>query len=261
MQNQFTTKNQSVEKMINIIEYMSEIRTPMKLLEISKGVGYPASTVLRLLTTLINKNYVYHNKETLKYSLTLKFCKIGESIKSGINTVEIVHPYLLDISNKSGETSYFAIEQNMMLVYLDAIIGSNSKNRKPQRIGNIASLHSTGIGKLILSGYNDSQLMKLIESKGLEKFTDNTITTCDALKNELKEIKACGYAIDNQECEQGLRCIAVPIKDYSGNVIGGISISGSANRINPEKYEDLLSILTPKALEISSILGYNESAV
>ena len=110
MKNQFTTKNQSVDKVFTIIEYMSDMRTPLKLLELSKGIGFPSSTTLRLLTSLMDRGYVYQDQETLKYSLTLKFCRIGDSVKSSLNITEIVHSYLLDISNKTGQTAYFAIE-------------------------------------------------------------------------------------------------------------------------------------------------------
>lgn len=258
MQNQFTTKNQSVDKVLNVIEYMAAMRTPLKLLEIAKGIDYPASTVSRLLTSLMDRGYVYQNRETLKYSLTLKFCHIGDSVKSGINLTEIVHPYLLEISNHSGETAYFAIEQDMMLVYLDAIGGSNLQNTSLQRIGNIAPLHSAGIGKLLLLNYDYNMLNKLIELKGLTKFTSNTFCSYETLKSELDKIREQGYAIDNQECDEGIRCVAMPIRDYSGKVIGGISISGPADRIVPERYDEYLDILAPAAHEISERLGYEQ---
>lgn len=259
MQNQFTTKNQSVDKALIIIEYMAEMRAPMKLLDISKGVGFPSSTILRLLTSLMDRGYVYQDKETLKYSLTLKFCKIGNSVKSSLNVTEIVHSYLLDISNQSGETAYFAIEQDMTLVYLDAIGGSNLQNTNLKRIGHVAPLHAAGIGKLLLLNYDEDQLMKFIHAKGLPRFTENTICTYEELKTELEKVRKQGYAIDNQECDEGIRCIAMPIRNYTGNTIGGISISGPTNRILPEFYEKFLEILRPVSLEISRNLGYSPS--
>lgn len=256
MQSKYTQKNQSVGKVMQVVEYMAAIRTPVKLQEISKGIGFPASTILRLLTSLTEMGYVYQDKETLKYSLTLKFCKIGDSVKSTLNVADIVHPYLLDISNKSGEVVYFAIEQDMMLVYLDVIGGINMKNTNLKRIGRVAPLYATGIGKLLLLNYDDSRLLKLINTKGLEKYTDNTIDSYEGLKEELSRIRARGYAIDNQECELGIRCVSVPIRDYSGQVIGGISISGSVDRIREERTEELLEILFPAGQEISKTLGY-----
>lgn len=256
MQSKFTQKNQSVDKVLKIIEYMAEIRTPMKLQELSQRIGFPPSTILRLLTSLIDMGYVYQDKETLKYSLTLKFCKIGDSVKSSLNVTEMVHPYLLDISNKSGEVTYFAIEQDMTLVYLDAIGGINMQNNNLKRIGKVAPLHATSIGKLLLLNYDDNELEKLIQIKGLTKYTENTFDTYESLKEELEKIRKQGYALDNQECEEGIRCVSLPIRDYTGRVLGGISISGSSNRIVPERDEEFLTILKPVCDTISHKLGY-----
>lgn len=256
MQSQFTQKNQSVDKVLKIIEYMSETRTPLKLQEISKGVGFPTSTILRLLTSLIDMGYVYQDKETLKYSLTLRFCKIGDSVKSSLNVTEIVHPYLLDISNQSGEVTYFAIEQDMMLVYMDAIGGTDVYNSNLRRIGRVAPLYATAIGKLLLLNYDDNKLKKLMNGQEIEKYTENTLDTYDALKCELEKIRTQGYAIDAQECEEGIQCISMPVRDYTGYVIGGISISGSVDRIRMERFDEFLRILEPVCQEISEKLGY-----
>lgn len=256
MQSKFTQKNQSVDKVFQIIDSMAEIRMPLKLQEISKEVGFPASTTLRMLTSLVEIGYVYQDRETSKYSLTMKFCKIGDSVKSSFNITEIVRPYLIDISNKSGETAYFAIEQDMMLVYLDVVSGANMQNSNLRHIGRVAPLHSTGNGKLMLLNYDDTKLMKLAEEKGLSKLTNNTLTTIDELKREIEIIRKQGYAVDEQECEAGVRCVAMPIRDYTGRVIGGISVSGPTNRILPEKFENYLEMLEIACAEISSKSGY-----
>lgn len=258
MQSKFTQKNQSVDKVFQIIEYMAEIRMPLKLQEISKGVQFPASTVLRLITSLVELGYIYQDPETLKYGLTMKFCKIGDSVKSSFNISEIVRPHLIQVSNKSGETAYFAIEQDMMLVYLDVVNGANIPSNNLKRIGRVAPLHSTGIGKLLLLNYDDNDLAKLVREKGLNKLTENTLVTVEELKKEIQAIRGQGYAIDEQECEIGVRCVAVPIRDYTGSVIGGISISGSTNRICPERYDEFLQILKLAGKEISEKLGYYE---
>ena len=256
MQSKFTQKNQSVDKVFQIIEYMTDTRTPLKLQEISKGVGFPASTALRLLTSLVDMGYVYQDHATLKYLLTMKFCKIGDSVKSSINIAEIVRSYLIDISNISGETAYFAIEQDMMLVYLDVVGGTNLPTSNLKRIGRVAPLHSTGIGKLMLLNYDDTKLLKLEREKGLNQLTENTLITISDLKRELESIRERGYAVDDQECEMGTRCVSMPLRDYTKRVVGGISISGPINRIIPERYEEFIGILEPVCEEISKKLGF-----
>ena len=255
MQSKFTQKNQSVDKVFHIIEFMSDTRMPLKLNEIATGVGFPASTALRLLTSLVEMGYVNQDETTLKYSLTLKFCKIGDSVKSSLNITDIVRPYLVEISNKVGETTYFAIERDMEVVYVDVIARTNVNDGTLKHIGRVAPLHATGLGKLMLLNYDDSMLRKLEKEKGFPPLTENTITTFDALQTELNEIRKKGYAIDEQECEEGIRCVGVPIFDYTGRVLGGISVSGPTNRITLDRIDEFLEVMLPVCKEISKQFG------
>lgn len=255
MQSEFTQKNQSVNKVFKVIEYMMEVRMPLKLQEISENVKFPASTVLRLLTSLIEMGYVYRDEESSKYCLTMKFCKIGDAVKSSVNIVELVRPYLLEISNATGETSYFAIERDMEVVYLDVVNGTDTYGENLKHIGKVAPLHATGLGKLMLLNYDDKMLVHLEKEKGFEKLTQNTLTTIEDLKKELEIIRNQGYAVDEQECEVGVRCVSVPIFDYTGCVIGGISVSGPTNKITVDRIEEFLSVLKPAGKEISKRFG------
>ena len=188
---------------------------------------------------------------------TIHCCSADKTMGDFVKNVEKMYPdSLFVITGDHSERFDFAIEQDMMLVYLDTIKGNGFQTITTKRIGHVAPLHAAGIGKLLLLNYSESQLMKLIHSKGLPRFTDNTLCTYESLKMELEKISKQGYAMDDQECEEGIRCIAVPIKDYSGTIIGGISISGSTDQILPEKYESFLDILISASEAISEKLGY-----
>lgn len=257
MKEKLTKKNQSVEKVFQIIEAMADSKGPMRLQDISKKVKYPASTVLRMLSSIIELGYVYQDKETSKYSLSLKFCKIGESVRSQFSISEIVHPYLVELSERCQESACFAIEQDMMAIYLDAVEGPNNMLKTLQRIGRSAPLHSTGVGKLMLLNYDDNKLSELVKQKGLIKLTDKTFTTLESLKAELEVIRKQGYAFDNEECEIGARCVAAPIRDYTGKVIAGISVSGPISRITWEKVDTIIKVITEISETISQKLAFN----
>jgi IclR family KDG regulon transcriptional repressor len=250
------TKNQSVEKVFQIIEIMAKDNGPMRLQDISLKVKMPASTVMRLLNTLMLDKYVNQNSETLRYSLSLKFCQISDSIHSQFSIRDVVRPYLLELSEKCQESACLAIEEDMMLVYIDVAEGPDKMLRTMQRIGKSAPLHSTGIGKLLLLNYDDEKLKVLSEKKGLTQLTKNTITSIKPLKEELKNIASLGYAFDKEECEVGAKCIAAPIRDYTGKVIAGISVSGPISRITPKKIQFIVNILTDISVKISKKLGY-----
>ena len=258
MKEKLSIKNQSVEKVFQIIEVMASDKGPMRLQDISLKSQLSTSTVLRLLHTLVTYNYVKQNSETLKYSLSMKFCQIGNSISSQISIRDIVNPYLIELSKKCHESTCLAIEEDMMVVYIDAIEGPDKMLRTMQRIGKRAPLHSTGVGKLLLLNYNEDGLKDFVDKKGLVKLTSNTITTLDGLIDELKKIRSLGYAFDNEECELGAKCLAAPIRDYTGKVVACMSVSGPISRFTLEKTDFIKDIILNLSNKASEEMSYSE---
>lgn len=229
----------------------------MRLQDISVEAEIPAPTVMRLLNTLSKYGYVSQNSETLKYSLTLKFAQIGSLVRSQFNLNELVHPYLMTLSVDCGESACLAMESDMEVVYIDAVDGPDSMLKTMQRIGKRAPLHSTGVGKLMLLNYSPEQINQYVARKGLSALTSNTITTKEQLLEELNTVKSRNYALDNEECELGARCIAAPIRDYTGKVIASISVSGPVIRLTNEKLETIRGHVTRTAEQLSKIYAYD----
>lgn len=254
--NKSSKSNQSVEKVFNIIELLAENGEPMRILDISKKLGMSTSTVLRFLATLESCGYVCQDEETLKYYLTYKICNIANKVSSTASVRDIAHPYLKRLSKIFGESVSLAVEQEMSVVYIDVVEGPDQMLKTTQRIGNIAPMHCTGIGKLFLLEYPESKLDKLIDIKGLHRFTQNTLTSKEQLLDELKKIREQGYAYDNEECEVGARCIAFPIRDYTGKIVAGISVTGPVSRLTDELIEKRLKYIFDMSNEISRKLGY-----
>ena len=248
--------NQSVEKVFSIIEFLAQKEEPMRLLDISKGLGINSSTALRFLTTLENCGYVSQDKETLKYYLTFKICNIANHVSAHASVRDISHPYLKQLSRIFGESVCLAVQQDMMVVYIDVIEGPDQMLRTMQRIGNVAPLHCTGIGKLFLLEYSESRIDKMIAVKGMPRFTENTLTSKAQLYDELQRIQECGYAYDNEECEVGARCIALPIRDYTGKIVAGFSVTGPTSRMTDTLINNRMDYLFHTADEISRHLGY-----
>ena len=169
----------------------------------------------------------------------------------------MANPYLKDLSAHCGESVCLAIEQDMSVVYVDVIEGKDQMLRTMNRIGNVAPMHCTGVGKLMLLNYDDAKLNQLIAERGLQKFTENTITTKKDLVAELNTIRRQGYAYDNEECEIGAKCISFPIRDYTGNVIAAISVTGPIFRMTQEYIDSQIPYIRNTALEISKRVGYD----
>lgn len=222
--------NQSVEKMFAIIEDMSKFGNS-RLQDIAKRVGLPASTVLRMIHTLCLCGYAAQDPETYRYYLTLKFVQLGQVISSHNVLQGITHPELVKLSMASGEACSVGIEQNGQVVYVDVVDSPEGVLKITQRIGKIAPLHTTGIGKLLLLNYSAEQIKERYAHNGLTALTPNSINTVEKLLKELEKVKKQGYAMDDEECEAGVRCVAVALHNSLGKVVAGISISGPTQRM------------------------------
>ncbi|HBD63967.1 MAG TPA: IclR family transcriptional regulator [Clostridiales bacterium] len=255
--NQKSVKNnQSVEKVLQIIEAMAQSKESLRLQDIAQRVDMPASTALRFLNTLMQCGYARQDAENLRYSLTLKFMHIGSLVSSQISIRDVARPYLANLAQKCNESVCLAIEQDMEIVYIDVIDGPDGMLKITQRIGKLAPIHSTGIGKLMLLNYDLKQLDHIIEKKGLKALTPNTITSKDELLQELDKIKQRGYALDDEECELGARCLSAGIKDYTGKYVAGISVSGPTARMTMEYIEQIKDIVIETADKVSRELSY-----
>ena len=255
-----TKNNQSVAKALQIIEIMAAGNGPMRLQDISSKLHLPASTVLRFLGTLTQFSYVTQDPETLQYSLTMKFCRLGHLVSSQIRLRDIVRPFLIRLTEDYQESASLAVEEEQNVLYIDCVDGPDHMLRTLQRIGRVAPLHNTGVGKTLLLDFSEEQLSDLIKNRGLEATTKNTITDKATLLRELRKVQRQGFAVDNEECEVGVRCVAAPIRDYTGKIIAALSMSGPISRMSPTKMNQIKEGITRTAAEITAALGYEADA-
>ncbi len=259
MDNKVTKFNQSVEKTMRLVEIMAEHNEPMRLQNISLEANIPASTTLRMIGTLQKMGYVIQDPDSLKYSLSLKFAYLGEQVKRQVNITQVSHPYLIELSNKVGECCCLAIKEGSQILYMDVCSSQlNNILNTTQRIGKSAPMYCTGIGKLLLTNLSAGELANYTNSNKLLPYTHNTITSLGDLTIELQKVLIQGYAVDNEECDQGAKCVAVPIRDYSGIIVAGISITAPAVRLGEERIIEILPLLKETSDSISKALGYNE---
>jgi DNA-binding IclR family transcriptional regulator len=248
-------KNLSIGKALQIIETMAAHNGPMRLQEVANSVSQPPSTTLRFLNTLMDYGYADQDQTNLHYFLTMKFCRIGNLISRQIKMREVVKPFLETLARKFEESTCLAINQDDCVVYIDVIDGPDHILQATQRIGKMAPLYSTGVGKCMLLDYTESDISKLA-GKGFAALTKNTIKTESELVAELSKVRKQGYGEDNEECEIGVRCVAAPVRDYSGKVVAAISTSGPTHRLTTEKLKQIRSELPATAVNISKRLGY-----
>lgn len=247
-------RNQSVERVFAIIEVMAELSGPATLQEISQEAGYPASTTLRMLTTLEDLGYVLQEVATRKYFLSFRFAKLGERVKSQFSLVRIAAPELRALSKVCRESSCLAVERDGAVLYIDTVEGPDSMLRTMQYIGKSSPMHVTGVGKLMLLNLSEEELAAFAQEKGLARFTKHTITTLEELTKELDIIRAQGYAFDNEECELGAKCVAAPIVDYQGKVVAALSVSGPVHRFSGDNLEEITAHVVAAGKAVSARL-------
>ncbi len=253
---QKTPGNQSGEKLLNVLEFIILKGEPQRLQDVAGELGMNKSTALRFLKTLVNAGYIDQDPETSKYAATYKICALANKVNLHTELREIARPYLQQLAKIFGESVNIAVEDKMMSVYIEVIRGSSQSLVTVQKVGNAAPMHCTGNGKILLLNYSEGDLDRLIRTKGLTKYTENTLTTKEELKAELEKIRKRGYAYDEQERELGARCVAFPIYNDKGKVIAGISVTGPENRMTDEVLAPKLGSFSTIAMEISHKMGY-----
>lgn len=255
-----TGKNLSVEKTLKIIETLAKTPHPMSLSSLADEVNMPASTVLRMVNTLVEYGYAYQEDNSRHYALTMRFLHIGQIAASHISIRDIAHPFLVDISSKTGEASCLAILETNKLRYIDVVEGSGNLVMIRQKVGGSGPMHCTGSGKLFLSQFSTEELDSFIAQFGLPSLTMHSLVHKKDLQYDLDLCRKRGYAIDDEECEIGMRCVAAPIRDSSGKIIACISVSGPITRMTRLRYEsEILPPLCKAANEITKKIAGKSS--
>ena len=255
-----TQTNLSSEKLLSLMEAMSRLSEPARLQDLARELKMNSSTVLRFLAALQHRGYAARDIDTGRYYLTFKLCGMAQSISSNMSIRNISLPFLRSVSRVFEESANLAIEYDMSVMYVEVVNGPSKTLVSTQRIGNIAPMHCTGVGKLLLQNYSATQMEQMIAVKGLPRYTASTIVTPQRLMEEVEEAREKGYAFDNEECEPGVRCIAAPVRDYTGLVVAGISVSGPSTRMTDEHIFSNLPQLLETAEELSHRLGWKKNS-
>ncbi len=249
------TTVQSVERTLDLLEALAETGE-VGIAQLSNRVGLHASTVHRLLSTLISRGYVRQNTATGRYLLGLKPLDIARGVRAHLDMRIQALPILRDLMRESGETANLAVQNDQHLVYLEQASSPGWMLRMFVQPGARAPLHSTASGKVLMAYMSEDELLQLLSDYPLSPSASRTIVDRTVLVEELQEVRRQGYATDWGEQEDGVGCVAGPVMDYTGRVIAAISISGPWIRITPERLEQLAPLVQGACHKLSADLGY-----
>lgn len=230
----------------------SEKSVPLKVLAIDAEL-HPSSA-FRILTSLAAHGYVERD-ESGRYKLGRKLLQLGGRVQAHVSLREDARPIMEALRDALEETVNLTVRDGNEVVYIERAISSTRMMRVEQVIGSRAPLHVTAVGKLFLGEETREGFEAYVRDHGLAAFTPHTITGVEALRRECAKSVAAHYAVDSEEAEPGVSCVAVPVRDHSGAMVAAISVSAPSSRHQP----GWVSQLQQAGLELSHRLGYYEA--
>jgi DNA-binding IclR family transcriptional regulator len=247
------TAIQVIERMMKLLDALAAHSDPVSLKELSLSTSLHPSTAHRILNDMVVGRFVDRGEQAGTYRLGMRLLELGNLVKARLSVREAALEPMRDLHRKTGQTVNLSVRQGDEIVYIERSYSERSGMQVVRAIGGRAPLHLTSSGKLFLA-YDDPRVVRAYATRtGLAGHTRNSITELGKLERELSLVRARGLARDNEELEPGVRCIAAGIRDDSGRVVAGLSVSAPAERMQDDWIEDLMGT----AARISARLGHS----
>lgn len=250
---------QSVEQALNVLEQFHGSEMELGISELSERLNLKKDKVFRLLATMESRNFIEQNQVMGKYRLGVKNFQLAQNFIRHMGLVQQARPVQEALVKMCNETSYVSVLKNYQTVYLD-VVESDQLLRVVPQVGARWPLYCTAAGKVFATNINEEKLRKHYLIDGIRKYTDKTIVNSDTLFMHFRNVAQMGYAmyaIDSEELYEGVNSIGAPIRDYTGQIIGALSISVPTMRLtNKRTDQELVPLVMAAANEISVKLGF-----
>lgn len=250
-----SSRIRSVAKALMILDLLAAKQSDMSLGEIARELDLPKSTLHGLLSTMRDFGYVEQSPFDGRYRLGVRLFEIGNIVANNWDVRRVAAPYIQKLVDELGETVHLVILDKGEVLYIDKR-ESHQSLRIVSQVGMRLPAHCTGVGKVLLAYLSPGEVKRIIATRGLPRYTRNTITDPHRLEAELEKIRAAGYAVDNEEIMDSLRCVAAPLRNYEGKVCAAISVAGPVARLEGERFQLAVELVTRTAAAISAGLGY-----
>ncbi len=247
---------QSVERALDILEAFTYAEDELGVTELANKLDLHKNNVFRLLATLETRSYIEQDQKTGNYRLGIKIFEVASVFLHHLGLRRQARPILEELAGKSNETAYLAVIEGTDIVYI-LMHETTQTVRVMPRLGHRLPGYCTASGKVQLAYETEDRLRARFKDSPLRRFTPNTITDLDRLLEHLAEVARQGIAIDDEEMEEGVRCLAAPVRDYSHRVVAGVGLSGPVSRFSGERVQrELIPLVKEAGLKISQRLGY-----
>jgi len=237
---------------------MARENREMSLTEISEKMGWPKSTVHGLLATLREYHFVDQSVQSGHYCLGIRLFEFGHMVARNWEIRSVALPQMQALNRKHGEMVQLATEDRGEVLYIDKL-DSKHLMRIVSEIGARLPIHCSGLGKVLLAYKSPAEVKWILAKHGMPRMTARTITDPMEMDAELAKVRKQGFAVDDREIMDSLRCVAAPIFDREGDVRYAISVSGLADSLTGDYFNTVLKSLLETASEISFMMGYREA--
>ena len=245
---------QALTRGLMLLECIGRARYGVTLSDLAMQIGLAASTTHRLLNTLEHMRFVYQEPEQGRWFIGVNAFHVGSAFINSRDVITQSRPLLRHLMEQSGETTNLAVLDDGEAVML-AQVQCHEMMRMVVPLGSRMPLHASAVGKSLLADMSETEVVQILQQRGLARFTVNTIDTPAELHCSLNDIREQGYAYDNEEHAVGLRCVAASIYDEHGEPLAAISISGPSSRIIDRRVAELGLMVAHTAAEITEAVG------
>ena len=250
---------QAIDRAVAILNELGRNNGKLSGLDLAQKLGLHKSTVHRLVAVLMANGLVERKPGGMKYGLGWRVFELGMAAGSRLDFLERVRPHVARLVELTGETAHFCMLRHEDVVSLVSV-ESQYTLHKPATVGRTIPLHSTAQGKAILAFLPRRQTEEQLKDYVFTRYTANTIVGAEQFREELALVRKRGYAVDNEELEEGLRCVAAPVRDHAGAAIGALGIAGPTFRVSGARLPALSRAIIQTADAFSTALGYRPAA-
>ncbi len=240
MDNNETAKNpiQVADKLFFVLETLAD-QGPMGLQDLSIYCNMNKSTTHRILNSLLYMGYVKQDTNTLKYRLSFKIWELASRLTSRLDIIEITRPVIKDLVQEISETVHLVCRDGNNAVYIDKVESYSNSIRMASKVGSTIPLYCSAVGKALLAGMDNVEIETIWNTSEICTHTEHTVTDFSTFMKEIEEIRHLGYALDNEENEKGVRCIAVALTTQTRTPTFAFSISAPINRMSDQRIAEL----------------------
>lgn len=249
---------QSLGRAFAILEAVAQHREGIGLAELSKLVGLHNSTTFHLAKTMVSLGYLRQEKDSKRYRVGRPLFALAASALDEIEMVNVATPILEELSRETHESSHFAVRMGDAVVVIARTSGPGAF-QLADRVGVVRPAHCTALGKIILASLRPDQLNRFLERVDMKPSTTKSITSVAVLLREITEIRRTGIAFDDGEFNPEVRCVAVPVTDFTGQVIGALGISGPIWRLSNQALHNSAQIVQAAASRLSTEFGATDA--